>query len=520
MGYYLGLDASTQSISGTIINLETAEVVVEASVVFDTIPGYNCPNGVLPNDDQLINHANPLVWLDGLEKLLKDLTATGVDLGAVKAVSGSGQQHGTVYLNEKFLDASSWSADGGSLATMAKPMLSRETAPIWMDSSTSTECREIATRAGSDEEAQKRSGSPAIERFSGPQIRKFAKEAPEKYEQTAIIHLVSSFLASMLAGESVAIDTGDGAGMNLMNLQSCDWDTVLLEATAPDLQKKLPTIVASDTVVGKISSYMVDKYGFSPECKVIAWSGDNPNSLIGVGGYAPGTAVISLGTSYTYFAAMDEPRVDPNGYGHVFGNPAGGFMSLICFKNGALAQDEVRKKHGLSWSEFDAIFTHTPPGNNSNMMLPYFVPEITPLVLDSGVVKQGSKEFVNGEDRAAEIRAVIEGQALRLKLHSAWIGEETNKIRITGGASKSKPNCQTLADVFNARVELLESENAPGLGAAMRAAHAAGGGDWALLTDKFCRPAPEKKYDPIPDNVEIYKEMLSRYKEFAQPENV
>ena len=61
-------------------------------------------------------------------------------------------------------------------------------------------------------------GSRAIERFTGPQIRKFRKDDPAGYERTAEIHLVSSFVASLLTGTSVPIDLGDGAGMNLLDL--------------------------------------------------------------------------------------------------------------------------------------------------------------------------------------------------------------------------------------------------------------------------------------------------------------
>ena len=66
-----------------------------------------------------------------------------------------------------------------------------------------------------------------------------------------------------------------------------------------------------------------------------------------MGASSPGKLVISLGTSDTLFAAMPEPRTDPNGFGHVFGNPLGGFMSLICFLNGSLARERVKEDYGL-----------------------------------------------------------------------------------------------------------------------------------------------------------------------------
>ena len=115
---------------------------------------------------------------------------------------------------------------------------------------------------------------------------------------------MSSFFASIFAGKTVAIDHGDGAGMNLMNLSDLDWDQDLIRATAEDLGEKLPPCAPSNTKSGPISHYFVEKYGFSPTCETIIWSGDNPCSLIGMGAASPGKVVISLGTSDTLFAAM------------------------------------------------------------------------------------------------------------------------------------------------------------------------------------------------------------------------
>lgn len=290
----------------------------------------------------------------------------------------------------------------------------------------------------------------------------------------------------------------------------------MLAATAPDLGKRLPPAIPASQVVGTIAPYLAVRYGINPSASVVAWSGDNPNSLIGVGGHAPGTAVISLGTSHTYFAAMTKPTVDPAGYGHVFGNPAGGYMSLICFKNGALAQEHVRERHGLDWKAFDACLLNTPAGNNGNMMLPYVVSEITPLVLEEGTVCQGSTAFEAGDDSAAAVRAVVEAQALRLRIHSAWIEDDAETVRVTGGASVSDPVCQILADVFEARIERLETGNSAGLGAAMRAAQGVGAADWATLKAAFCQPAAGKDLAPKQENVRIYREVLRRYRAFAE----
>ena len=53
-----------------------------------------------------------------------------------------------------------------------------------------------------------------------------------------------------MTGASAPIDFGDGAGMNLLDLQSGAWSPALLAATAPGLAQKLLPAVPSATPVG------------------------------------------------------------------------------------------------------------------------------------------------------------------------------------------------------------------------------------------------------------------------------
>jgi len=513
MAIYLGLDSSTQGLSALLLDATTGELLLEETVNFgQDLPEFGCPQGFIEHDDPLVKHGDPLLWAAAMDLLFSRLQAQGAPLAAVAGISGSGQQHGTVYLGAEFASVLGL-AD--SLVEDVRPCLTRISSPIWMDSSTTAECGEIDTHCGGPAEVRRRSGSSAVERFAGPQIRKFAKEEPEDYADTAVVHLVSSFLCSLLIGHDAPIDYGDGAGMNLLNLSTGEWDEHLLAATAPGLGEKLPEVVPSDRIAGSLAPYFCSRYGFTAGTPVVVWSGDNPNSLIGVGGWEPGTAVISLGTSDTFFGAMNEPVVDPAGYGHVFGNPAGGFMCLICFKNGSLAREAVKEEFGLSWPEFDvASFATTPAGNDGNLMLPYFVPEITPLVLVAGQRLQGGEGFAQGANPAARVRALVEAQAMSMRLHSRWIGEEAATIRVTGGAAKSDGICQVLADVFDAKVERLETGNSAALGAALRAAQAVGGHPWQELTERFCACVPGKGIVPIPANVGVYEKLLPRYAAF------
>ena len=115
----------------------------------------------------------------------------------------------------------------------------------------------------------------------------------------------------------------------------------------------------------QVASYFVDEYGFSPTCKAVAWSGDNPCAVAGMRLENPGDACISLGTSDTIFALLEDasPKVES----HIFGSPVdpSGYMSLICFLNGSLVRERVREKVGAAdWGVFSKVLEETPAGNN------------------------------------------------------------------------------------------------------------------------------------------------------------
>jgi len=514
MALYLGLDSSTQSLSALVLDIERREVVIDHSINFDeSLPEFGCENGVLPHKDPQVALSDPVMWLAALDMVLADLKKAGIDLSQIAAVAGSGQQHGSVYLKAIATGILKSLNPKRSLAAQLKKGFSRPSSPIWMDSSTRAQCNEIEAVLGGASAVAELTGSACFERFTGPQIRKFAQKDRRRYDNTAKVHLVSSFMASVLAGRNAPIDHGDGAGMNLMDIRTRDWSGPMLKATAPGLRKKMPALKPSDTVVGRISPYFVKKYGFSPKCLAIAWSGDNPNSLVGVGLIQPGKVCISLGTSDTYFGFMPEPHISTEGEGHVFGSPTGDYMSLICFINGSLSREKVRDAYGLSWERFSAALRRSKPGNKGRVMLPYFSPEITPNVLDPQVYRYGLKE----SDATGNVRAVVEAQMASMAIHSQWMGVKTRTIYATGGASANREILQIMADVHNADVYQFEVGNSAALGAALRAAHAhleAAGNEmpWPKVVKGFADPVKESRVRPDKAAAKVYRAFLKLYK--------
>ena len=511
---FLGLDSSTQSLSAVLIDLDKRKVVYEESVNFDkALPRFKTCNGVLPNRDPLVKHSSPRLWAAALDKLFAQMKRDGVALGKVLAVGGSGQQHGSVYLNGKAESVLAALNPRKSLEDNLDGIFSRKTSPIWMDSSTAKECSEIRKKLGGVKFTASRTGSDTFERFTGPQIRKFFKTEPKAYDQTVHIALVSSFMASLIAGKIAPIDFGDGAGMNLMDIRRKNWNHDAVKATAPGLTSKLPPLAESGRVIGPVSGYFVKKYGLNPKALATVWTGDNPASVLGLGLIKPGQVAISLGTSDTFFGTMEQCQTDESGEGHVFGSPAGGYMTLICFKNGSLAREKVRELYQIpDWNKFGELLPQTPPGNRGAVLLPWFEAEIVPRVNRPGIHRFG----LDAKDAAANCRAVFEAQMLAMRLHSQWMQVAPGKILATGGASNNRALLQVLADVMQCRVERIEVSKSAALGAALQAAHGwlvADGQNakWDKLVAGFTATVPGSEVLPNKATAKIYAQLLQKY---------
>jgi len=542
--YALGIDSSTQSCSAVIIDLKNKNVIIEESINFgQSLPQYNAPQGFIVNND-IPNefHSNPLMWLDALDLLMEKLKAK-CDLYKVKFISGAGQQHGSVYLNSTWFDTIQNLNHEQTLSLQIKPCLSRDSSPIWMDTSTLRECQEIAKEVGNSEKVCELSGSIPTERFTGPQIRKFYKENASNYENTSRIHLVSSFIGSIIAGIDSPIDVGDGAGMNLMNIKQFDWDETLLNATAPNLKLKLPSICNENlNISSSVSSYFINKYGFSNDCNVVLFTGDNPSSLVGMGATSTGKVVISLGTSDTFFAAMKDPCTDPNGSGHVFGNAIelnpttsssnddiSKYMTLQCFLNGSLAREKVKDRFQMSWDDFSNALSSTNIGNNKNIMLPFFGNEISPKIIGDNIepILSGTEDFKNWKNANEAIRACVECQIINMKCCVKWMNLSPTHIFLTGGASENNNIAQIVANVFQARVSRLQSSSSCGLGGAIRAASCSSSNndgnklyEMIELQNIYCKFDPNKDVLPSSSNGDsdnnvkaIYDDLCNLYVE-------
>lgn len=118
--------------------------------------------------------------------------------------------------------------------------------------------------------------------------------------------------------------------MNLLDIHCLDWSQECLDACGPDLRQILGPAIPSPSILGPISEYMADRFGFESSCQIVAFTGDNPSSLSGMA-LQPGELCISLGTSDTVMAWLNADSVEPQLIGHIWPNPVDteAYMALL-----------------------------------------------------------------------------------------------------------------------------------------------------------------------------------------------
>ena len=520
--YVLGLGVSTQSASAKLMNLQTGEVLCSFSCNYaGTVETYGAVNGVLPNAEPTIQHSDPRMWIEALDWLFAELVRRKMPLHRVVSIAVNAQQHATVYLTLDYvprLVALNTTGAFPSLLDALSGCLSRPTSPVWLDASTGDEAKFLDQAIGASRMALLTGSRPSL-RFPALQIGRFARLEPEQYAKTRHIQILSAFLASILAGRLVPNDYGDSSGSNLMNPERKTWVDEVLGAVAIDLAGRLGGEPVDPTnPVGPVAKYFADRYGVNPDAVIMPGTGDNPDSAIGTGLVEPGLFTLSLGTSTVLTGISATPEVNRNGYGHLFISGAAQYMPLLCFANGALTfENEVRRLRitlpdgKVDWKSVGLMLRQTPPSDDGGFILPWAVPEMTPIVLKPGLRHTGPP----AQSNPVILRRLVEGQALAVRRHSAWMGQP-KELRATGGASVDGAVLQIYADVFGAPIVRSDSPNGAVNGSALRAALGALGvkpddAGWRSLVARVSAPVAGSTITPNPAAAEVYRRRLADY---------
>jgi xylulokinase len=257
--------------------------------------------------------------------------------------------------------------------------------------------------------------------------------------------------------------------MALWNPRTGDWSEEVVAAIDPGLGSKLPPVLPADATIGDISPILVRRFGFSPQCRIDAGSGDNMYAALGTGNFKPGLVTVSLGTSGTACTILDEPLIDPTGQVASYCDSTGRYLPLLCVSNLANGYNSLLREFDLNHVEFDRLIEQTSPGNRGRLLIPWYEGERTP---DLPVASPTYFGFGLADFTPTILaRAVLEGHILNLYDGYLKLNIQPMEIRLTGGLTRSSAWCQGIADIFSVEAVPVKGEGAA-LGAAIHAAWA------------------------------------------------
>lgn len=428
---------------------------------------------------------NPYDWydktLDGLKELLSEC-----DKSLVDGISFGGQMHGLVTLDAQ--------------DEVVRPAI------LWNDGRTTEETTYLNEQIGR-ERLTGYTANIAFAGFTAPKILWMQKNEPDLWAKVKKIMLPKDYLAYRLSG-TFCTDYSDASGMLLMDVKNKCWSKEMMKICHVS-REQLPDLYESFEVVGTLKKEIASELGVPETVKVIAGAGDNAAAAVGTGTVGANHCNLSLGTSGTLFVSSDKFGVDEHNALHSFAHADGGYHLMGCMLSAASCNkwwmDEILKTKDYA-GEQKGIQTL---GENQVFYLPYLMGERSPHNNpDARAMFVGMSMDTTREDMTL---AVLEGVAfgLRDSLEVARsLGIRIDSSRICGGGAKSPLWRQIIAAVMNVKLEIIESEEGPGYGAAILAAVGCG-------TFESVESACEKLVKVI-DTVEPDPELVQKYEEKYQ----
>ena len=288
----------------------------------------------------------------------------------------------------------------------------------------------------------------------------------------------------------------------------------------------LAKVYESCEVTGKVTASAAELTGLAEGTIVVGGAGDNAAAAVGTGVVVEGKAFTTIGTSGVVFAHSDKVQIDPQGRVHTFcAAVPGAYTVMSCTLAAGLSLKWYRDT--FCQAEIDAAkemdtdpyilmnqqAEKSPIGANRLIFLPYLMGERSPI---NDTNARGT--FIGmtmDTTRADLVQAVLEGVAYAIRDSvevARSLGITINSSKICGGGAKSPLWKKMIANILNAELECLESEQGPGMGGAMLAMVACG--EYASVQEvcnKFVKVASVVK--PEPELVDKYE---ARYQQFKK----
>jgi len=472
---YLGIDLGTSSVKVLAID-ENNQVIGSVSKSYPI---------AYPQDKWA--EQNPLDWWEQTVAAIKALmTNYKIEKDGIHAISFSGQMHGLVALDQ------------------ANEILMP--AILWCDNRTEEECEEITKNFG-QEKLSDLVGNKALTGFTAPKILWVKKNRPDIYKKIKHILLPKDYINFRLTG-TYSTDVSDASGMLLLDVEQRKWSKEMLAYLDLD-EQILPKLHESYEVTGKVSEQVKKLLNLEGDILVVAGAGDQAAGAVGTGTVEEGIVSVTLGTSGVVFAAHEGYAVDKEANRlHAFCHANGKYHSMGVMLSAASCLDWwVSKVHqGIGFEQLLEEAEQVEAGSDGLIFLPYLMGERTPYADPNA--KGCFIGMTMTTSRGHMTRAVLEGVAFGLKDSLEILkdlGMPIHQVRVIGGGAKSLLWQQILADIFDATIEKINTNEGGALGSAILAA--IGAGHYATVAEG-CNALIS-----VVDRIEPRLEQVDRYKE-------
>ena len=431
---YLGVDLGTSSIK-VLLSDENGNILSSISKNFKL---YN----PLPN----YYEENPDEWYQTLVDILLDLNKKH-NIKEVKAISFSGQMHGLVTLDKY-----------GKVI---------RNAILWNDSRNEKEVEYLNNTVG-EQFLLKEVSNIAMCGFTLPKLLWMKNHEKDNFESINKIMLPKDYLVYKLSGNFVS-DKSDLSGTLLYNSQKNVYSAKILNILGIN-ESQLPKILNSYECAGNVSEKASLETGLSQNCMVIVGGGDQAVGALGAGILDENEMSMSLGTSGTLFASLNQFSYDTKARVHSFKHVNDKFCFLACTLSCANSLTRWVKKI-LNKKDFESVLNEIDvDSKNEILFLPYLCGERCPI---NNPKAKGTFFGLNDYYLKKDLtKAVVEGIAFSLYdnfLIFKELGVNPSKIITIGGASRNNKIMQIFADIFNVPLVRITTSEGCGLGAVLLA---------------------------------------------------
>jgi len=445
--YLLGIDIGTSACKVAIFNRQ-GEVISSGSSEYQVYypkPGYA--------------EQDPVEWWDAVCKGIKAvILKSGIDNKDIAAVGVDGQSWSAIAIDKE-----------GNVLTNT---------PIWMDTRADNLCKRLNKEIGEDK-IFALAGNPLQASYTTAKILWYKENLPDVYGRIYKILQSNSYIVYRLTGV-LSQDKSQGYGLHCFDMHTGAWNEEMCHALGIEADF-LPDIYDCHQLVGKVTKEAAVQCGLAAGTPVVAGGLDAACGTLGAGVIHPNQTQEQGGQAGGMSICLDEYGADPRlilsfhvvpGLWLLQGGTTGGGGVMRWFEKefADFEREEGKRTGKSSLALLDDAAGKIKPGSDGVIFLPYMAGERSPIwdVKAKGVYYG----LDYSKSKAHFVRAAMEGVAfsLRHNLEVAYAaGAKVNMLKAMGGAANSLLWTQIKADVTGLPIEVVSSDTATTLGAAILA---------------------------------------------------